>query len=99
MQEGEYAEVSYSAVDETDNSFYLENMFIRKENGQPYVYVESADGLLEKRMIQTGKGLWGSFTQIKDGLSTEDYIAFPYGKDVKPGAKTNEAAIDELYAY
>ena len=54
---------------------------------------------LEKRYIQTGKDLYGSYTQILGGVTLEDYIAFPYGNDVSEGAKTKEASIDEFYTY
>ena len=35
--------------------------------------------------------------EVLDGLSESDWIAFPYGKNVKEGAKTREASIRELY--
>ena len=63
------------------------------------VYVKGADGLLEKRYVSTGKSLWGSYTEILSGLTSEDLIAFPYGKNVKAGAETREADISELYGY
>ena len=53
---------------------------------------------LEERVIQTGRSLWGSYTQIRSGLTVEDYVAFPYGKDVVNGADTNEATIDDFYS-
>ena len=37
---------------------------------------------------QTGKVVWDSYTQIRGGLTQEDYVAFPYGRDVVSGAKT-----------
>ena len=40
----------------------------------------------------------GTFLQIKSGLSTKDWIAFPYGADVKEGAKTSEAGYADLYS-
>ena len=35
--------------------------------------------------------------EILDGQSESDWIAFPYGKNVKEGAKTREASYNELY--
>ena len=29
----------------------------------------------------------------------DDLLAFPYGKDVKEGAKTKEVTLDEMYGY
>ncbi|MGN0294026.1 MAG: biotin/lipoyl-binding protein [Lachnospiraceae bacterium] len=79
--------------------FYLENSFIRTDNGKNWVYVRGEDGLLEQRTVQTGKDLYGAYTEIRSGLTPEDYIAFPYGKDAADGAQTNEATPDELYEY
>lgn len=33
------------------------------------------------------------------GLSMDDKITFPYGKDVREGAKTEEGTLDDLYNY
>ena len=46
------------------------------------------DGRLEKQYVQTGSILWGSYVEIKSGITVDDYIAFPYGKNVKDGAAT-----------
>ena len=56
------------------------------------------NGKLEKREVGTGKTLWGNYVEITSGLTMDDFIAFPYGKDVKAGADTVEAGIEELYA-
>lgn len=100
LNAGDYVDIAYTRLAEGDsNSLYLENMFIRTENGKSYVYVRGENGKLEKRYIQTGKDVWGSYTQIRGGLSAEDFIAFPYGRDVIEGAPTQEATIDALYGY
>ena len=49
--------------------------------------------------MQTGRSLWGSYTQIRGGLTIDDYVAFPYGKDVSDGARTVEATPQDLYGY
>ena len=67
-------------------------MYIRKENGQSYVYIKGEDGLLKKQYVRTGKTLYGSTIEVKEGLSIDDAIAFPYGKNVKEGAKTKVAS-------
>ena len=86
LQEGRYVSIMYSSA-EAQNGLYLENFMIRTEQGRSYLYVLSADGKLEKRFVTTGKSLWGSYTEILDGLTAEDYLAFPYGKNVRDGAK------------
>ena len=79
--------------------FYLEQPFIIEEEGKSFVYVAGEEGKLEKREIITGATLWGSSIQIIDGLTREDAIAFPYGKDVKEGAMTELSTLDELYGW
>lgn len=96
LQAGSYVSVMYSAST-TQNGIYLENPYLRTENGQSYVYVQGADGLLEKRIVTTGRSLWGSYTEILEGLSENDMIAFPYGKAVKEGAPTQEGDYSTLY--
>lgn len=98
LQEGSYVSVTYSAA-EAENGLYLENPFLRTDDGEPYVYVRGDNGRLEKRMVTTGKSLWGSYTEIRSGLTEDDYIAFPYGKTVKPGAATTESDLSALYGY
>ena len=98
LQPGDYVDMSYQKTVTTDgNTIYLQTMFIRTENGKSYVMARGDNGRLEKRWVQTGRDLWGSYTQIRGGLSLEDYVAFPYGKDVREGAATVEASADELY--
>ena len=96
LQEGSYVSIMYS-VATAEQGVYLENPFLRTENGKSYVYVRGEDGKLEKRYITTGKSLWGSYTQILAGVTAEDFIAFPYGKDIKEGAPTLESDLSTLY--
>ena len=98
LQAGDYVDMSYQkTVDTSGSSLYLQTMFIRTENGKSYVLARGEDGKLEQRWVQTGRDLWGSYTQIRGGLTVEDLVAFPYGRDVKPGAATVEATADQLY--
>ena len=97
LQTGSYAQITYSASNEGTEDFYLENAFIRSENGVSYVYVRGGDGLLEKRMVETGPSLYGSYTMIVSGLSKDDCVAFPYGSNLKVGSPTEEANTSELY--
>lgn len=76
--------------------FYLNQAFVRTDDGDPYVYARNAKGRLEKRFVKLGK--YGETSwQILEGLSMDDYIAFPYGNDVKAGAKTIEGTVSDLY--
>ena len=102
LQPNDYVEIQYqkdASADESGSSLYLESMFIRTDNGKSYVMARGEDGRLEQRWVQTGRNLWGSYTQIRGGLTVDDYVAFPYGRDVVEGAHTQEATADQLYNY
>lgn len=98
LQENGYVSITYSAA-QAQNGVYLENPYLRTDDGEPYVYVRGAHGKLEKRYVTTGKSLWGSYTEIRSGLTADDYVAFPYGKNVKPGAGTQEGDPSTLYNF
>lgn len=72
----------------SESSLYLYKAYIRSENGQSYVYKADENNRLVKQYIKTGATLYSSYIEVKGGLSLEDKIAFPYGKNVKEGAKT-----------
>lgn len=99
LQANDYVDIQYqkAGTQEQGSSLYLQSWFIRTDNGKSYVMARGEDGRLEQRWVQTGRDLWGSYTQIRGGLTTDDYLAFPYGRDVVEGARTVEAAADELY--
>ena len=105
VKNGEWVMVTFgSSGDGEDASMadsmgmlYLYNAFIREENGKMYVMKRGEDGLLMKQYIEVGKTS-GEGYEILSGVTTDDYLAFPYGKEVKEGAKTREGTIDELYA-
>lgn len=86
--------IQMDGEDNTD-TIYLEKSYIRSENGQSYVWITDADKRLKKQYVKTGKTIYGSTVEVKEGLSQEDNIAFPYGKNVKEGAKTTNADEDE----
>ena len=99
LQANDYVDIQYqkAGTQEQGNSLYLQSWFIRTDNGKSYVMARGEDGRLEQRWVQTGRDLWGSYTQIRGGLTTDDYVAFPYGRDVVEGARTVEATPDQLY--
>ena len=99
LQPNDYVEMQYQKTAKADSadSLYLQSFLLRSENGKSYVMVRGENDKLEKRWVQTGRDLWGSYTQIRGGLTLEDYVAFPYGRDVVEGAHTKEATADQLY--
>lgn len=97
LEQNSYVEMSYSQQDSSrTNSTYLLNSFIRSEGPKSYILYEQ-DGRLVKQYVQTGRSVWGMYTEIIGGLEPELYLAFPYGKNVREGAPTQHAGIDALY--
>lgn len=80
-----------------EEDLYILKAFVRDEDGRKYVYRRGGDGRLVRQEVETGE-ISGEGIEIKSGVSFDDYLAFPYGKNVKEGAKTQEATIDELYS-
>ena len=81
---------------ETGEDLFLWKAFIREEGGQKYVYKRGEDGLLVKQEVTVGE-LNGDGYEILSGVTSADWVAFPYGKDVVEGAETREGSINELY--
>lgn len=77
----------------SDSGLYIDKSYVRTENGQSYIYKDD-NGKLKKQSVKTGKSLWGSYVEIKSGLTNDDYIAFPYG--VREGEKT-KVSEDGMY--
>ena len=98
LQDGFYVSMTLQNA-QGKGSLYINNAFLRSEGANNYVYVRGEDGLLEKRIVQVGGSLWGSYTEIRSGITGEDYVAFPYGKQVKEGAPTQEGTWEDLYNY
>ena len=73
--------------------FALEACFVREEGGRSYVLKADEDGRLVKQFVEVGRILYGGWSvEIISGLSMEDYIAFPYGRDAVEGAKADYEA-------
>ena len=99
LQNGEWVEVSYKTTGDSGKSsgtLTVQKAFVREEGSKKYVYVRDENNKLRKQYIVTGT-LSDTGYEVIDGLSENDWIAFPYGKNVKEGAKTREASIGELY--
>ncbi len=97
-ESGETAEGAEDAAGEgSSGSLYLMKAFVLEENGKNYVYIRDEKERLKKQEVTARTG--AESCQILSGLSETDYIAFPYGKNVKDGARTREGTVDELYSY
>ena len=74
-----YIEPDYGQEDETDaNAINLPSYFINDADGSPWVWAKSSKDKLEKRNLKLGEYNGETDTYpVLDGLTAEDYIAFP----------------------
>ncbi len=99
FKNGESVSISAEGVTssgEIMEDIYLMQAFVREDQQGFYVFMKDENGLLKKQYVEIGRITDGAM-EIKSGLSMEDEIAFPYGKDVKEGAKT--VSVETLYEY
>ena len=98
LRNGESVQLSVDGMGyvEYSDELYLDQAFVREEGNQYYVYKKGENGRLAKQYVEVGKIIYGSL-EIRSGLEMDDEIAFPYGKNVKEGAKTK--SVDSLYEY
>ncbi|MBR1863562.1 MAG: biotin/lipoyl-binding protein [Ruminococcus sp.] len=73
------------------SSVYMPIHYVRQEGGDYYIMKADADGKLKKQYIKVGQEYGGRLIEVKGGLSMDDKICFPYGKDVKEGVKTQDS--------
>lgn len=98
ISEYAYCSISYNTESSSPDAMYLNNMFIRRDGSTQYVYVRGEDGKLRRRNVILGKKSSFDYSvEIRSGLTPDEWIAFPYGSDVKEGAKTEESDLDHLY--
>ncbi len=93
---GEYCEAVLSE-DAEDDGIYLELAYVRSDDGGSYVMAVGEEGLLEKRYVKTGQIMWGYVIEILEGLTQEDRIAVPYGKNIREGAPVNDKDYPEYW--
>ena len=87
LKNGTYLDLTLATMDsEAEDALFLYNPYIRSDDSGKYVYKVGSDGKLMKQIVTTGRTMYGEYTEILSGLTRDDYIAFPYGKNVKDGA-------------
>ncbi len=99
LRNGMYVDLTLSVQEgvEADGGLYLDKAYLREDEGGSYVMKVSRENRLEKTYVSTGKTIYsGSYVEIRSGLTTEDYIAFPYGTDVKDGVRAVLQGTEEL---
>lgn len=90
LRNGEYVDLQISTGSASEGGLFIDKAYVREENGRPYCMIADENGRLKKQYIVTGRTVYGSAIEIKSGLTEEDLIAFPYGKDVVEGAITTQ---------
>ena len=102
-----YAEI-YPHFDENSSSgglgaLYVDRAFVMPAEGanSPYVYVSDPENenRLKKVEVQTGQLLWGSYIEVRAGLTGDELLAFPYDKNAGEGVNTmvKESAYNYYY--
>lgn len=95
LKDNEMVSMDLPADEGGMSGLFIGKEYIRSKNGEDFVYKEGKNGKLEKQPIRTGQTFYGSIVEVKDGLTMEDHIAFPYSKKVKEGAKVKRASLME----
>ena len=96
LQGGQYVDIQLAMQNEADqNALYIQNAYIREDDGGAYVMKAGIDNRLKKQYVRTGRSLYGYSLEIKSGLRQDEYIAFPYGPDVKEGVRVVLEGSDE----
>lgn len=89
VQNGTYVDISMKVNDTSgSDAYYLDKMYIREDDSGYYVMKAGKDNRLMKSYITVGKSIWGGQSlEIKSGIGQDEFIAFPYGPDVKEGVR------------
>ena len=87
LSPGGSVEVSYSSKSmgtANENAVYLQKAYIRTEDKKSYVYLrDKKTKRLKKQYITIGKTMNGQYIEIVSGVTEDDNIAFPYGKNLR----------------
>ena len=70
---------------------------MRSEDGKSYCMIADENNRLKKQYVVTGRTVYGSAVEIKSGLTEDDRIAFPYGKNAVEAlpSRTNHQLLKE----
>lgn len=98
LKDNEMVTMDLPQEDGEITGIFLSKEYVRSKDGEDYVLKAGKSGKLVKQVVRTGRTFYGSLVEIKEGITKEDYVAFPYGKKVKEGAKTKKSTMEELYS-
>lgn len=92
LRNGEYVDLTISTNQSETGGLFIEKAYVREEDGKSYCMIADENGRLKKQYVTTGRTVYGSAIEIKAGLTEEDLIAFPYGKEAVEGANVTESS-------
>lgn len=89
LSNGMYLEITLNIPGSAStDALYLYTAYFREDDGGRYVMKAGLDNRLHKQYLQLGASIYGGqYYEVKDGLTINDYIAFPYGSDVREGTR------------
>ena len=96
LRNGEYVDLAIAANRSDAGGLFIEQAYVREENGKSYCMIADENNRLKKQYVVTGRTAYGTAIEIKSGLSEDDRIAFPYGKNAVEGVAVTDAA-DMMY--
>lgn len=96
LNNNSYAELTASDMGMDQGTVTLEKAFVRTEDGQYYVMKENEKGRLEKQIVQIARVVDSAY-ELSSGVTYEDKLAFPYGKNVVEGAVCEDGTMQDLY--
>ena len=97
FQDQDYISVTLNNNVNSGDNIVIYKAFVRTEDGVSYVYKDD-NGVLKKQIVTVGPTVDSGYNiLIRSGITRDDMIAFPYGDDVKEGAKTREGTLEEMY--
>ena len=90
--------VEINLRENSDEIHYILKSFVMSDDtGKSFVMAENKKGELEQKYVDTGSTLYGEYIEVVSGLDDNDWLAFPYEKNAKAGAKTNHSTQQELF--
>ena len=96
LSNNSYAELTFENMGTESGAITLEKAFVRSEEGQYYVMKEDENGKLKKQPVQIARIVNGAY-ELAGGLTYEDKITFPYGRQVTEGANCQDGTMEDLY--
>ena len=96
LRNGEYVDLSIATGESEAGGLFIEQAYVREENGKSYCMIADENNRLKKQYVVAGRTVYGTAVEIKSGLSEDDRIAFPYGKNAVEGVAVTDAA-DMMY--